>query len=94
MKVRIAILVLLIVSILLTSAALARAAHSTLEPAGNGAATNRTYVLTSLGWKVNGSVSGDHYLLSSLTVPGLTGSGCCCIYLPCVTRNQNGATAP
>ena len=93
MKVRIAILVLLIVSMLLTSAALALAAPSTFEPAGNGATTNRTYVLTSLGWKVTGSVSGDHYLLSSLPT-GLTGSGCCCIYLPCVTRSQNGATAP
>jgi hypothetical protein len=56
--------------------------------------TGGQYILTSLDpgsslaspWRVNGEASGGNYRLAALPAPASTGSGCCCTFLPCITR--------
>jgi hypothetical protein len=45
------------------------------------------YQLTSLEWRITGSLSGGDYQLSGQAVPSLRGSGCCCVYLPIGLRS-------
>ena len=39
-------------------------------------------------WRVSGTASGGGYRLSEAAPSALTGSGCCCTYLPCVLRQS------
>jgi hypothetical protein len=41
----------------------------------------------TLGLQVRGEASGGAYSLSSVALPEMTGSGCCCTYLPAMLRN-------
>ena len=42
---------------------------------------------TPLEWQVRGQASGGAYSLSSAAMPELSGSGCCCTYLPALLRS-------
>jgi hypothetical protein len=64
------------------------------DTAGLGTASGGGYHLTSLApsaisglaWQVSGTASGGSYRLSA-ALAAAAGSGCCCSYLPCITRN-------
>lgn len=93
MKTRIVLVVILVISLLLASWAIALARTS--QPGDpisyqveTGSATGKDYLLTHLNWQVSGSVSGEGYLLSAPITPALTGSGCCCNFLPCALKNK------
>jgi hypothetical protein len=76
----------------LAGAALAQASDSpppayVVEPAE---AAGGGYRLTGLAWRIdapNGETSGGRYRLLCASSRLAAGSGCCCIYLPLVTRN-------
>jgi hypothetical protein len=44
------------------------------------------YQLGSLAWPITGAASGGSYRLALANEPLLRGSGCCCVYLPCILR--------
>ena len=83
-----------IVAVLLTMALLMATmaiAPTGANPPGLSALAEGTgpvghYRLASITWPVRGSASGGGYWLVPLSQPALTGSGCCCTYLPCVMR--------
>ncbi len=81
---------ILVCTLLLTGVVSARsggrptAAPYTVEA---GVTSGGTYHLTVLAWRVGGVVGGPGYLLSP-AAPALRGSGCCCLYLPCILRNH------
>jgi hypothetical protein len=83
-----AIGVVLLALILLTSSQAMAQRKEPAQPAWS-VASNRTltggsYSLENLSWKVSGRLSGEGFRLESPEDPDLTGSGCCCTYLPCV----------
>jgi hypothetical protein len=92
-KIWLVILMLLVALLLLGGGALAQPGvlQSAVE---RGVASGGGYRLASAladdaqgpGWRVEGSASGGGYVLQALQAPILTGSGCCCTYLPCVIR--------
>ncbi len=49
-----------------------------------GTATGGNYRLTGLGEGGAIVASGGHYRLQGGVQPMLTGSGCCCIFIPCL----------
>ena len=51
-----------------------------------GTAVGGRYQLAGLSWQANSTTSGGDYRLTGVFAPSLTGSGCCCTYLPCVLR--------
>jgi hypothetical protein len=53
-----------------------------------GVLTGGGYRLTSVTLPAGDTISGGGYQLLSLAESMATGSGCCCIYLPCILRNQ------
>jgi hypothetical protein len=93
MKTRSVILVAVVALLFLSTGALAQPGG--LYTAEQGAASGGGYRLTSLAlpsvpgptWQVSGSASGGSYRLSAPAAPASAGSGCCCTYLPCVTRS-------
>jgi hypothetical protein len=52
----------------------------------SGVTSGGGYALTSLTWQVSGGLSGGGYLMPDPSATELTGNGCCCSYLPCVTK--------
>ncbi len=91
MKIRIAVLVTIVALLLLGAIALAQSGGGsdppTLYTVEQGAASGGIYHLASLTWHVDGMAGGTGYLLRPAG-PALRGNGCCCTYLPCVTRNH------
>jgi hypothetical protein len=91
-----ALVTILIVASLVLLALNTTALAQTTEPyrAEQTTLTGGQYTLTSLDpssfleslWRVNGEVSGGNYRLSASPAPASAGSGCCCTYLPCITR--------
>lgn len=53
---------------------------------GPAVLTGQGYQLMSQPWSVCGASGGANYQLSSLSVPGSSENGCCCVYLPVVVR--------
>ena len=51
-----------------------------------GIAFGGRYQLAGLSWQANSTTGGGDYRLTGIFAPGLTGSGCCCTYLPCILR--------
>ena len=88
------------VSILIAILICALLAGSVLAQSGNGRSVSipftagqetlsgGSYHLTSLVWKVSGTVSGGKYSLLSPDSPALRGNGCCCMWLPYVERHH------
>ena len=87
MKLRTIVPVVAILLLLLASAAQAQSGgrNPTLSVQA-GVASGGGYRLTSLAWRGSVIVSGGGYQLLVAYEPRLTGSGCCCTYLPCVVR--------
>jgi hypothetical protein len=86
---RIALVALL--CLLLGTTALARPA----EPAPSsdyfvapGALSGPGYGLVGGTWQASGSASGPGFRLDPAGGRILQGAGCCCLYLPCVLRDQ------
>ena len=52
-----------------------------------GVASGGGYRLTALDWQACGVSSGGGYRLLQSDSPDLAGSGCCCVYLPAITRH-------
>lgn len=46
-----------------------------------------SYMIVPLEWQVVGTTAGGGYTLEASQAVPLTGSGCCCTYLPCVIRS-------
>jgi hypothetical protein len=94
MKTRRVILVAVVALLFSSTGVLAQ--HGGLYTAEQEVASGGSYHLTSLApssvadltWQVSGTASGGNYRLSALPALALTGSGCCCTYLPCILRNQ------
>ena len=89
MKTRIVVVVILVITLLLASWAIALARTSQHgDPISyqveTGSVTGKGYQLIYLTWQVNGALRGGGYSLLVPATPALTGSGCCCTYLPCV----------
>jgi hypothetical protein len=53
-----------------------------------GTASGGSYYLTGLAWRASGTAGGGGYRLLEPASPTLTGSGCCCTYLPCMLKNH------
>jgi hypothetical protein len=70
----------LLILLLVSSVTLPRSAF-----AGGGTSSGGGYHLTALTWRVTGESRATGYHLRSPESPSLE-SGCCCIYLPCVTK--------
>ena len=87
-KIRTAILVILVVSLLLSGTALQAAGPSPVPHTVEGCTmTGGGYRLSVQGWRITGAARGGNYSLSIPVEPSLRGNGCCCIYLPMVVRN-------
>jgi hypothetical protein len=90
MKTRI-IIVLLITILILASGAMA-SAHANLDgipityQITTGLSTGNGYQIFPLNWQVSGALSGGNYSLEVRNSPSLTGSGCCCTFLPCINK--------
>jgi hypothetical protein len=79
------ILVVVVVLLLLTTVALAQPERQyTVEC---GTISGEGYHLTSTSWQVSGMTSGGDYQLLHPAAPQLTGSGCCCTYLPLIAHS-------
>ncbi|MCJ7739270.1 MAG: hypothetical protein MUQ10_18480 [Anaerolineae bacterium] len=91
MKMRIAILTVIIALLLLDAVALAQSGSgsppTTLYGVESSTVSGGGYYLASLTWHVDGTASGSGYHLLSPAAPALRGNGCCCTYIPCVWRN-------
>jgi hypothetical protein len=55
---------------------------------GRAAPLGSDLQLSAHTWKVQGVSSGGDYRLENLNAPLLTGNGCCCTYLPCISLNH------
>jgi hypothetical protein len=55
---------------------------------GSAASNDGVFQISTLTWKVEGVSLGGEYRLENLSTPLLTGSGCCCTYLPCIIRTH------
>jgi hypothetical protein len=85
MRVRIALLLILLVVVLLaTSAGVQSAPRNRAE---TGTISGGTYRLRSFGMEADGASTGGAYRLLGPLTPSLRGSGCCCTYLPCILRS-------
>jgi hypothetical protein len=87
MKMRTTVSVVAILLLLLATAAQA----SSRNPTGGvsvrtGVTSGGSYRLTSLAWQGSITARGGGYHLLVAYEPRLTGSGCCCTYLPCIVR--------
>ena len=80
-----AILVAVVVTLLLTTVALAQPDRQ--HRVERGTISGEGYHLTSTSWQVSGMASGGDYYLLDPAALNLRGSGCCCTYLPCIVRN-------
>jgi len=81
------IALLLVVTLLLVGGtALAQTGDPAPYTVQSGTAGGGNYQLTSLGWRVSGTVSSGRYSLTP--VDRLAGGNqCCCTYLPIILRN-------
>jgi hypothetical protein len=55
---------------------------------GSAASNDGGFQISTFTWKVEGISLGGEYRLENLSTPLLTGSGCCCTYLPCIIRTH------
>jgi hypothetical protein len=53
----------------------------------SGTATGTGYRLAGGTWQVDGNASGPGYSLAMVGRGILQGAGCCCTYLPCLSRD-------
>jgi len=87
------IVLVVLVCMLLVGVALAQPGGGpsppTLYTMVEGSASGEGYHLTSLNWRVNGTVSGGGYRLlgPAASPPPSAEVGCCCTYVPCLMRN-------
>lgn len=44
------------------------------------------YQLHPITWQIKGAIRGERYRIQDLSSLTSQGSGCCCNFLPCVTR--------
>ena len=95
MKARTVILVVLVALLCLGGVALAQSGGAGPAPeyvVQAMTSAGGTYHLASLplrqaqgdAWQVSGTATGGGYVLAIPSAPALRGSGCCCVYLPCV----------
>ena len=91
------IVVLALVCSLLLAGAASAQSRSTSDPATlynvePGDASGGGYTLSSVGWRVSGTLTGGGYQLPDPLVPNASPPpsaevGCCCTYIPCTLRN-------
>jgi hypothetical protein len=90
---RLAILGLVVACLALAGMAPAQAEDSKPQPAYGvepAVLSGAGYHLTGLAWRIDvagGQAGGGRYRLLCASSPLARGSGCCCTYLPLVTRN-------
>jgi len=89
MKARIVLLVAALLLLLLGGAAPAQSGRPDAQPVytvAQGAAAGGGYSLAGGAWQVSGIAAAPAYLLGAVWPD--QGVGCCCSYLPCVTRDD------
>lgn len=86
MRIRFILLVFLLAFFLLSTGAGALAAPR--YQVETGTISGGGYQLTNLGSQAGHVSAGGAYRLLGSAAPELQGSGCCCIYLPCVLRRR------
>ena len=89
MKTRAVVLAVILVLLFTGAVALGQSDGSestTLYAVEPSVASGAGYRLTTLDGSIGVSASGGRYRLLTPSSPSLRGSGCCCIYLPCVLR--------
>jgi hypothetical protein len=91
MKPRIVVILTLVVFLLLASGAIASAQTSRDRATFSyqvevGVAAGKDYRLSNLTWQVSGAISGGEYRMLDPISSTVAGSGCCCTFLPCLTR--------
>ncbi len=87
------ILLVVLLCLLLGTVALARPATPPPSPdyyVAAGALSGSGYALSGGTWQAGGTASGPGYRLDAAGGRILQGAGCCCTYLPCVSRNAPG----
>jgi hypothetical protein len=82
MRIRLTLLMILLAFLLLSTAASAVSAPR--YQVETGTISGRGYQLTTLGSPAGNVAAGGAYRLLGPAAPDLRGSGCCCVYLPCV----------
>lgn len=87
MKAQTVILLTMVALLLVSSVALTQPGEPSRYVV-RGVASGAHYRLVVVTWQVRGEVSGAGYYLVVPLSPTGTGTPCCCIYLPCVLRNQ------
>jgi hypothetical protein len=86
MRVRFILLVILLAFLLLSTGVGALAAPR--YQVETGTISGGGYQLTTFGSQAGNVAAGGAYRLLGPTAPELQGSGCCCVYLPCVLRRR------
>jgi hypothetical protein len=86
MKTRTILLLVLLAFVLLSTGAGALSSPRYQVEAGTLAGGG--YQLTSFGPQADNVSAGGAYRLLGPSAPELTGSGCCCTYLPCTLRKE------
>jgi hypothetical protein len=77
------ILALVLMPIALAQAKVSAGPDTASSPPGGEILSGGHYHLTDAAWQVS---SGGGYYLVGPASTRLAGSGCCCVYLPCVQR--------
>jgi hypothetical protein len=90
MKPRNVIILTLVIILLLSSWAIALAQPSRHGEAisykvETGIVDGNGYRLMNFTWQISGALRGEGYFMPD-PASAATGSGCCCTFLPCITR--------
>jgi hypothetical protein len=86
MKTRNAVLLAAVGLLLLPGATAAQSGGPVRYAVEPGTASGGDYQLTARGESPAVEMSGGDYRLQGGVQPMLTGSGCCCLYLPCISK--------
>jgi hypothetical protein len=86
MKVLNALLLAVVTLLVLGSAAAAQSGGPVRYAVEPGTASGGDYQLTGRGESPAVEMSGGDYRLQGGVQPMLRGSGCCCLYLPCISK--------
>ena len=86
MKTHDALLFATVALLLLAGAATAQSGGPLGYAVEPGDASGGDYQLTGHGIPAAVEMSGGNYRLQANVQPLLTGSGCCCLYLPCISK--------
>jgi hypothetical protein len=86
-KVALRLVLVILLCLLLGTAVLAQGAVPAAYLVKSGTMFGPGYQLAGGTWQVEGSTGGPGYFLEVVGGGILQGAGCCCTYLPCLSRD-------